>query len=572
LRNESNKFFYTWRYLFVIGLLLVGMAGLVWRMVDLTIIDRAFLKHQGDARSVRSIEIPAYRGMITDRNGEPLAISTPVQSVWANPKDFTVEHEALPALAQLLKTSVSAIKKRIQRSKHREFVYLKRRLSPAVALRIKALSIPGVNLQREFKRFYPEGEITAHLLGLTNVDDRGQEGLELAYDGWLHGTPGKKRVLKDRLGHIVADLTPDFKEPDFKKPDFKKQFKEPQPGHNLVLSIDRRIQYLAFRELKNAVEAAQAKSGSIVVLDVSTGEVLAMVNQPSYNSNLRPSGHDGRYRNRAVTDVFEPGSVMKAFSVASALDSGEYTPDTLIDTRPGWSMVTGHTINDEHNNGVITLTQVLQRSSNVGVSRTTLSLPNDRLWGLLRRFGFAERSNIGFPGESPGSLVKYYKNTPFVTATLAFGYGISVTPLQLARAYSVFATQGKLLPVSLLRVDKTPVGKQILNKVVAEQMLNMLHSVVSSGGTGVHAQIESYTVAGKTGTARIAGGEQGYYKNRHVASFVGIAPVGQPRLVVAVVIYDPSGEKYYGGQIAAPVFAKVTAGALRILNVPPDLA
>lgn len=554
MKRVSDVQLFTWRYVFLIFVLIVCGAGLMWRMVDLTVIDQAFLQDQGDARAIRTIETPAYRGMITDRNGEPLAISTPVQSVWANPQDFDFQNKKIPQLARLLNIQAARIKRSLKRAGKREFVYLRRGLAPAKAKKIKALNIPGVNLQREFKRFYPEGEITAHILGFTNVDDDGQEGLELEYNNWLQGAPGVKRVLKDRLGHIVENIA---------------TVKEPRPGHNLVLSIDRRIQYLAYRALKKAVTENKAVSGSVVVLDPLTGEVLAMVNQPSYNPNQRPKVHDGRYRNRAVTDVFEPGSVIKAFSIASALDSGKYTPKTMIDTNPSFLKVDGNLIRDDRDNGVITVTQVLKRSSNVGVTKMTISLPPEQLWGLLNRVGFGERTDSGFPGESAGVLVNHRIWRPFVLATLAFGYGISVTPLQLAHGYTVFADKGKLMPVSLLRVNKVPKGKQAMDPTVAKQMLHMLHAVVESGGTGTRARIQGYTVAGKTGTARIAGAH-GYKKNHHVATFVGIAPVSKPRLVVAVMINDPRGGKYYGGVIAAPVFADVMEGALRILDVPPD--
>ncbi len=553
-KRVSGVELFTWRYILLISVLILCLLGLTWRMVDLTRLDQAFLKNQGNARAVRTIDIPAYRGMITDRNGEPLAISTPVESVWANPQDFDFQNNQLTKLASLLDLNEQDMIALIKKAGEREFIYLKRGLDPSIAAQIKTLNIPGVNLQQEFKRFYPEGEITAHLLGFTNVDDQGQEGLELEYDGWLHGVAGKKRVLRDRLGHIVQDLA---------------TIREPRPGRNLVLSIDSRIQYLAYRALKDAVTDNKAKSGSIVVIDPLSGEVLAMVNQPSFNPNSARKIHDSHYRNRAITDVFEPGSVIKTFSIASVLDSGKYTPLSTVNTSPGHFLIDGNPVRDEHNLGVISVTQVLQHSSNVGMSKMTLALPPQQLWGLLHRVGFGERTDSGFPGESAGVLVNHRIWRPFVLATLAFGYGISVTPLQLAHAYSVFANNGKLVPVSLLRINENPKAKQVMDANIAQQMLTMLKAVVATGGTGTRADIQGYSVAGKTGTAQIAR-PGGYEKHHHIATFVGIAPTNNPRLVVVVMIKDPGAGVYFGGLVAAPVFAKVMAGALRILNVPPD--
>ncbi len=545
--------FYRWRYLTVVFVMTLAVVGLLWRMVDLTVIDRLFLQNQGDARSIRMVSLPAYRGMISDRNGEPLAISTPVQSVWANPKEFDHKDSTLFKLAKLLNTPVRSIRKRILAANAREFIYLKRGLNPNIAAQIKALNIPGINLEREFRRFYPEGEITSHIIGFTNIDDSGQEGLELAYDQWLQGVQGRKRVLKDRLGHIVQDIA---------------LIKEPSPGHNLTLSIDRRIQYLAYRALKKAVEKNKVKSGSVVVLDARTGEVLALVNQPTYNPNRRPKIHDGRYRNRAVTDNFEPGSVIKAFTVASALESGQFNPDTIIDTSPSWLSVGGNMIRDDRDNGPISVTQVLQRSSNVGVTKMTLSLPPEKLINFFSRVGFGETTGSDFPGESSGVLNHKAIIRPFDLATIGFGYGLSVTNLQLAHAYGLFANHGKLAPISFLRVSNRPQSQSVISPKIADEMLTMLAAVVE-GGTGKRARVRGYRVAGKTGTARIAG-PNGYQKDHHVATFVGIAPVRDPRFVVSVVLNDPQGGRYYGGLIAAPIFSEVMAGALRIENILPD--
>lgn len=533
---------------------MLAALGLIMRMVYLSIVNRPFLQKQSDARSLRVVDIPAYRGMITDRNGEPLAISTPVDSVWINPQIFEANFQQCKMLTKLLGISMAALQKLSNKKSNREFVYLKRRIPPPLADKIKTLNIPNVFFLREYKRYYPESEVAAHVVGFTNVDDKGQEGLELAYNNWLQGVLGKRRVIKDLYGHIVADVG---------------VIQKPEQGQNLTLSIDRRIQYLAYSELAAAVEQYKAQSGSIVVLDTKSGEVLAMANQPSYNPN-NPLGQSfSNYRNRAVTDVFEPGSTLKVFSIASALDSGKYTPDTKIDTNPGWISINGNIVRDEDlNYGVIDVTQVLQKSSNVGVAKMTISLPPKQLWDLLNRVGFGERTQSGFPGEATGSLVNYSHWRPFALATLAFGYGISVTTLQLAQAYSIIAAGGISYPITFLKRDYPPEGQRKMDAHVAAEMLTMLESVIQTGGTGRLAGIPGYRVAGKTGTAYIAG-PNGYDKHKHVASFVGIAPASDPRLVVAVVIYNPQ-EQHFGGLVAAPVFSHVMEGALRTLNIAPD--
>ena len=556
-RKKSKKNSqYTGRFYSLVVLLGLLVGVLVWRLVNLTIVDRQFLQSQGDARSIRVIDIPAYRGMIKDRNGEPLAVSSPVQSIWANPKDFDVHSPKLTQLAKLLERPVADIVHQINKSQTKEFVYLKRGLEPDLALKIKALNIPGVNLQKEFRRYYPEGEVVSHVLGVTNIDDQGQEGLELYYNDWLRGVPGKKRVLKDRMGHVVQDIS---------------LIQAPSPGHDLTVSLDRRIQFLAYRELKDAVTRHKATSGSLVVLDIDTGEILAMVNQPSYNPNNRVAITMSQYRNRAVTDMFEPGSVIKPFSIASALDTHQFSSQTRIDTNPGWMMVAGKTVRDLHNYGDITVSEVLQHSSNIGVTKMILASPPQQLWSLLHRVGFGQSTGIGFPGEAPGSLSEHRVWSPFVLATLGFGYGVSVTTLQLARSYAVFGHSGKIVPTTLLLGEKTGDAKEVLQPQIAKEMLDMLTEVVENPkGTGGLARVSGYTVAGKTGTARIAK-QGGYEAKRHVGNFVGIAPTSKPRLVVAVVINDPQ-VGYYGGAVAAPVFSKVMAGALRIMNIPPDKA
>ncbi|WP_419420395.1 peptidoglycan D,D-transpeptidase FtsI family protein [Legionella sp. D16C41] len=533
---------------------IILLSILVWRMVDLTVFHRQFLKGQGDARSLRIQDIPAYRGMITDRQGIPLAVSTPVQSVWVNPKGFSPTSEQLNKLAQLIGISPKILANRVKQANTREFLYLQRQLPPTLAKKIELLKIPGINFQQEFKRYYPEADSTAQLIGFTNIDDVGIEGLELAYQDWLMGVPGKKRVLKDKMGRIIEELG---------------VIKEPRPGQDLVLSIDRRIQYLAYHELQNTLEKFSAKSGSVVVLDAQTGEILAAANSPSFNPNVRGRYSRDKYRNKALTDIFEPGSVIKPFSIASALGSGLIKPETIIDTRPSWMTVHGHTIRDLHNYGVLDVTGVLQHSSNVGVSKMILLSPPEQYIGLLQRSGFGQRTESGYPGESDGGIVKIKDANPFVLATLSFGYGLSVTALQLAKGYLIFANGGKSLPVTLLHKESPDVGEQVIDEKTASHVLAMLEAVLGNEGTGKQARIPGYRVAGKTGTARIAG-KKGYQENKHIASFVGIAPVSKPRLIVVVVIHEPTRTSYYGAAVAAPLFAQVMSGSLRILNIPPD--
>ncbi len=546
------------RFLLLLFVLIVLASILLWRMLDLTVLNRGFLEKQGNARSLRTVDIPAYRGMITDRHGSPLAMSTPVEAIWINPHEVDPKHPNLAKLAEDLGLSMDELKTKIN-YKNKEFIYLKRGVDPIIAEDIKNLKIPGVHLQREFKRYYPDGEATSQLVGFTNVDDQGQEGLELAYNGWLKGEPGQQQILKDRMGHAIADV---------------QRLKEPKPGKNLMLSIDRRIQYVAYRELKKMVAKLKVRSGSVVVLDAKSGEVLAMVNQPSYNPNNRSEISSARIRNRALTDTFEPGSVMKAFSIASGLASGKYTPETEIDTNPSWVKVPGRRslITDEHPGGVMTVTKVLQKSSNVGVTKMMLSLPMNQLPDLLRTAGFGESTNSGFPGESPGVLPGNHIWSPAAVATLAFGYGLSATPTQLARAYSVFANHGELLPISLLVTHNKPQSTFVMDKKAADEMLLMLEAVVE-GGSGTLAKVKGYRVGGKTGTSRIAGKSGGYDKDHHIATFAGIAPISDPRLVIIIVIDDPKlgGLSYYAATAAAPVFSKVMAGSLRILDVPLDI-
>ncbi|MHB1947518.1 MAG: peptidoglycan D,D-transpeptidase FtsI family protein [Gammaproteobacteria bacterium] len=556
MRRGVQATFIAWRYYLITLVILLIVAGLIARLIDLAVIKRHFLQIQGDARVLRVVNTPSFRGMITDRNGYPLAISTSVFSIWVNPKDFSATQEDYAELSKLLKIKKSDIQRLIQQSKNknREFTYLKREVSPEVAVKIKALRIPGLYQLQGYKRFYPEGEVAAHVIGFTNVDDQGQEGLELAYNDWLSGQPGKDIVVKDRLGRVVSEV---------------KQIQQQKPGSDITLSINRRIQYLAYRELLEGVKKNLAASGSVVVLDVKTGEVLAMVNQPSFNPNNRADTKLDALRNRAVTDTFEPGSTIKAFTVATALDSGKYKPNTIIDTYPGWLRVGHNLVKDEHSKGPMTVTQILQISSNVGATKMILTLPPNSLWHLLHRVGFGEETGIYFPGERSGALVKRDVWPPFALATLSFGYGISATTLQLARAYATIANEGIKIPLSLLKLDKPPEGKRVMDERIAKQMLIMLESVVAKGGTAEAANIPGYHVAGKTGTAKMVG-DHGYEKHHYTSSFVGVAPVSHPRILVAVVIQDPQGKQYYGGLVSGPVFKNIMEGALRMLNIPPD--
>lgn len=552
---QKNIESHSWRFWVVLAFLTLGFLALIVRLVDLTILNRAFLVKQGQLRTLRMVEIPAYRGMITDRNDQPLAISTPVDSVWVNPTLFHPTALQLSQLAQALQLSTQDIQQQVNTQPTRSFVYLKRGNPPSVSDQIAALKIPGVFFQREYKRYYPEAEVTAHLIGLTNIDDHGQEGLELAYDQWLGGKPGKKQVIKDRLGNIISEVA---------------LLKKPEQGHPLTLSIDKRIQYSAYQALKAAVDAYQAEGGSIVVLDARTSEVLAMVNQPSYNPNNRPAQHDGRYRNRAVTDTFEPGSTIKSFTIALALESGKYTPNTIIDTRPGWMVVGGYRINDDDNFGVINVSEILAKSSNIGATKIMMSLPSHAHWDLLHNAGFGELTGSHFPGESPGRLREAQVWRPSEVATLAYGYGLAINTLQLAHAYTIFADGGVLKPLSLLKTSQPAAGTQVLPANVAATMLSLLENDVQNGEhhTGVRAQIPGYRVGGKTGTSYIAG-PHGYDRHNYNSSFVGIAPLSNPRLVIAVMIREPHGH-HMGAYVSAPVFAQVMSDSLRILNVLPD--
>jgi cell division protein FtsI (penicillin-binding protein 3) len=533
------------------ALMAVSLAA---RAVHLQVFNRDFLNREGDTRHLRTETILAHRGTITDRNGEPLAISTPVDSIWANPKEFAPAVDAVPQLARALNVDPQMLMRRITRSMDKEFVYLKRHLSPEKAAEVMALKLPGIDVQREYRRYYPAGEVAGHLIGFTDIDDEGQEGLELAFNHWLAGESGAKRVLKDRLGRSVENV---------------ESIRPARQGKDLRASIDLRIQYVAYRALKVAVQANRAESGSIVVLDVRTGEVLAVVNQPSYNPNDRSQYSAERYRNRAITDIFEPGSSIKPLVVTAALESGQYRPGSVIDTTPGYVVVGAKTIEDSHNLGRISLTTILARSSNVGITKLAMTLEPDTLWNAMTRFGLGSLTASGFPGESAGLLTHYSHWRPISQATLAYGYGVSVTPLQLAQAYAVLADDGVMHPVSLVALDTPEEGQREFSRETAIAVRRMLEHVVQPGGTGTKADVAGYHIAGKTGTAwKFAAG--GYSEDKYISIFAGLAPATDPRLVAVVVIDEPSGGLYYGSDVAAPVFADVMTESLRLLAVPPD--
>ena len=553
---ERDAFFDSARRWLLLGLCLAVASGLAWRAIYLQWMEQAFLQDQGDARHLRMMELAANRGVITDRNGEPLAISTPVDSIWVHPKTFleNVSSDEVLRLAKMLGMKSAGLQKRVSQRADKEFVYLKRHVSPELAGKVKHLSLAGVSLQREYRRYYPMAEVTGHVVGFTNIDDEGQEGVELALNERLRGTKGGKRVLKDRLGDVVEDV---------------ESILEPQPGQDVELSIDRRLQYLAYRELKATVKAHRARAASAVILDVKTGEVLAMVNQPSFNPNNRASFNSGRYRNRAVTDTFEPGSTVKPFTVAAALEAGKVTPRTVINTSPGRFRVGNNTIRDAGDYGAIDVTTILQKSSNIGASKIALSLSSEQLWKMFNRVGFGLSTSSHFPGEADGLIGDYWRWKEVQQASRSYGYGMSVSALQLVRAYSVLANDGVMKPISFLKVNKMPEGEVVMPAKVAKQVRAMLETVVADKGTGKLARVDGYRIAGKTGTVHKTGGS-GYTEDRYISLFAGIAPASKPRLAMVVVIHDPRIGDYHGGRVAAPVFSKVMTDALRLMNVPPD--
>ena len=543
-----------WRLWLVLLLLLLMALGITARMLSLYVDDQEFLQTQGDARTLRTVQVPAHRGIITDRNGEPLAVSAPVATIWADPKMMDLQHVGLAKLAILLKTNKKKLKAKLAKSRAKRFLYLQRQGTPELAEQVRALRIPGVHVDREYKRYYPAAEVTTHLVGFTNLDGKGQEGLELAYEDWLKADSGKQLVMKDRLGRTIKHI---------------REVQPAQHGNNIELSIDLRLQYLAYRELKTAVKAHKADGGSLVMLDVKTGEVLAMVNQPSYNPNDPRQRVSTALRNRALTDTFEPGSTVKPMTVAAALMSGQYTPKTMVDTSPGYMKVKRKTIRDHRNYGEIDVSTIITKSSNVGVTKLSFSLPEGSVRNLYHNVGLGQATGIGFPGESTGYLPYLNERQVIERATLSYGYGLSVTPLQLAQSYLALANDGVISPVHLIRQKEQGKPVRVMPAQVAKDVRVMMETVISSKGTGRRAAVPGYRVAGKTGTVHKVG-RGGYIDDQYVSTFAGIAPVSNPRLVTVVMIDNPKGQEYYGGEVAAPVFSRAVGGALRLLNVPPD--
>lgn len=559
--SSLKTYFFYWRVHLILFAMFACVLVIAWKVGMLHIAERDFLQDQGDARTIRTVPLVANRGLITDRNGEPLAVSTPVQSIWVDPRKIARDSETIRILARQLELNESVLEQNINSKSNLEFLYLKRRLSPVEAKRVLNLNLEGVYSQQEYQRFYPQGEVTAHLIGFSNVDDIGQEGLELTYDEWLRGVPGKRQVMKDRRGNIIEELN---------------TIQTAQPGKSLELSIDFRIQNIAYRELKEEFITRRAKGASIVVLDVVTGEVLAMANQPSYNPHNKSGMTDfSVLRNRAITDVFEPGSTVKAFTIAAALETGLYSPGTIIETSPGWMMVSGNEVKDLFDYGTLTTAGVITKSSNVGSSKIALDIGAEPIRDVMARVGFGEVLGTGFPGERSGVLPNPRKWGRHVTATFSFGYGLSATALQLANAYSVLADNGIRKPASLLKLSDQAIKdvrrEKVIEAEITSEVRKMLRTVVdaSSGGSALEANVPFYSVAGKTGTAHVVG-EAGYEENLHNSLFVGMLPASDPRIVIVVVINEPKGDEHYGGQVAAPVFSRVAAGAMRILNISPD--
>ena len=538
-----------WLFLQLLGLVAFCLLGT--RLIDLHICKQAFLQGEGNSRALRTIGVPSYRGMITDRLGVPLAVSTLVQSIWVNPQEF-VQMPQFREAAKILNLSHTETVSKIKSNSQKEFLYLARHLSPEKAEQVQKLAIPGLHVLKEYRRFYPRSEAVAHVVGFCDIDHQGKEGLELAYDGILKGQTGKDKIIKDRLGRHVDD---------------KGSLITQKGGRDVALSIDSRIQFLAYRELVNSVKAHEAKAGSVVILDAKTNEVLALANYPSFNPNQRIQHIDDRYRNRALTDQFEAGSVIKPFSAANILASGKYNADTKIDTNPGWMKVGHHVVKDLHNYGEISLKTAIQKSSNIVISKLTLALPATSLPEMLTKIGFTQSTGSGFPGESVGRMSAVSTNDPMSLAVLAFGYGMTVTPLQLAQGYSVLANQGIKRPVTFIKGgNHVQPGEQVLDAEVAKSVIEMLGLVTESGASGSKARVNGYTVAGKTGTARKVS-NKGYVK-KYLSLFAGFAPVENPKLVMVVMIDDPVKGGYYGGQVAAPVFGKIMSESLRMLNVP----
>lgn len=540
-----------WRSRFVLFVLFAAFVALVVRALWLQGVSTDFLQKQGASRYARTLELPATRGKITDRNGQVLASSVPVKAIWAIPEDVqAAPKDKLAQLAKLLDMSDAELRKKLDSD--RSFVYLKRQVEQETSDKIVKLGIPGIETRKEYKRFYPEGEVMAHVVGFTNIEDAGQDGMELAAQKTLAGVTGSRRVIKDRLGRVVEDI---------------ESIREPHDGRDLTLSIDSKIQYIAFTQLKEAVDKFKAKAGGIIVVDAKTGEVLALANLPTYNPNDRSVLTGAQLRNRVVTDTFEPGSTLKPFTVALALDTHRVTPSTVFQTAPGKMTIGTATIGDSHAHGPLTVAQIIEKSSNIGTAKIALGMPPEEMWEMFTTVGFGQQPKFGFPGAVAGRVRPYKSWRPIEQATMSYGHGISVSLIQLAHAYLIFARNGDIIPLSFTKVTDSPIGQRVISADTALQMRRMLETVVAPGGTAPQAQVPGYRVGGKTGTAyKIEGGK---YVRKYVASFSGIAPMSDPRLIISVMIDEPQGQ-HYGGPVAGPVFANVAANALRALNVPPD--
>lgn len=555
---KSNGSLYPWRFLVVVTLLGLCAVALSWRIVELHVLDNGFLKNQGDKRSVRHLPIPAHRGQITDRNGEPLAVSTPVLTIWANPTQLITQQTHWPALAQALGMELDSLSARLKANASKEFIYLRRRMAPPEGEAVMALKVAGVYSIEEYRRFYPAGEVAAHMVGFTNVDEKGQEGIELAYDHWLEGVPGKRQVLQDRRGRLIKDV---------------QVVRNARAGNDLALSIDLRLQYLAHRQLREALQEFEAKAGSIVMLDVRTGEVLAMVNHPSYNPNNRRNLKPDMMRNRALIDVFEPGSTMKPISMSAALASGRWKPTDTVNVYPGTMRIGKYTIRDVSRapGGVLDLTGIMLKSSNVGMSKVALDIGGPAIYEVMQSVGFGQYTGLGFPGERVGNLPSYREWRQAETAALSYGYGLSVTTMQLAQAYAILANNGRKQSMSLLRTTEPPTAQQVIPVEVAQTIQSMLQHVIEAQGGTYRAQVPGYHVAGKSGTARKTNqSSKGYQDNAYRSMFAGFGPSTNPRIAIAVVIDEPSKGGYYGGLVAAPVFSGLMSNTLRLLNITPD--
>ena len=544
-----------WRFFTLLGLILLGFLGLFARTAWIQVIQPDRLRQEGDMRSLRTTADPTDRGMVTDRNGEQLAVSVPVQAVWADPKEI---HEAdglkntaaWMALADVLGLDMRKLTASVADPKRR-FVYLQRQITPSVADYIAKLKLPGVHLRRETRRYYPSGEISAHLVGNTNIDGSGIEGVERAFNDWLSSTPSEYKIRKDRQGRVIENIG---------------VVKEGKKANNLVLSIDQRLQSIAYRSLKYATEVNKATSGSLVLMDVTTGEVLAMVNTPSYNPNNREQYESFRARNRAVTDTYEPGSTVKPIVAMSALEHGVTSWKEVLDTRP--FSIGGKVVTDSHKMASGGLFDILKYSSNIGMAHLALRMQPQWITGKLEEFGLGQESGTGLMGESSGMIPMRSRWSKIELATLGFGYGLRVTPLQLTAAYAALANKGVRKPISVLKISQPPQGQRVIDAQIAEQVIHALESVVEEGGTGGKAAVPGYRVAGKTGTAKVA--TAGGYGKDYVGTFAGFAPVSNPRFAMVVIINEPHGGAYYGGSVAGPTFAEVMSSALQLYNVPPD--